>query len=89
MVSVHGRQKINYTHKAKQIMRLTRQINFGGGDTLPEGAIVYIESRNQGYNCIALKPAFFPKLRFRILTCADLEEISPDLWIRILNSDDE
>ena len=87
MVDVHGRQKVNYVHKAKQVMRLTRKIEFEGGDTLPKGAIVYIESRNQGYNCIALKPAFFHKLRFRIRNHNDLEEITPDLWIKILNDE--
>ena len=87
MVDVHGRQKIDYKHKANQVMCVTRQIKLEGGDTIPEGALVYIESRNQGYNCVALKPAFHTKLRFRLVTESDLEEISVDAWIRILNDE--
>ena len=82
---VHGRQKVNYVHKAKSIMKTTRQINLKGGDFIPKGAIVYIESRNQGYRCVCLQPAFFHKLKFRIRNHADLEEITIDEWIRILN----
>ena len=85
MVNVHGRQRIDYTHKAKQVMRVTREIKLVGGDTIPEGALVYVESRNQGYNCLAVQPAFFPNLRFRLVNCSDLEEISVLEWIEILN----
>ena len=85
--NVHGRQKVEYVHKAQQVMQTTREIKLKGGDTIPEGALVYIYSRRQGYNCVALKPAFYQPLKFKIVNHSDLEEITISEWIRILNDE--
>ena len=82
---IHNKQKIEYVWKVGDILKTTREICFTKDDRLPKGSIIKVLSRNQGYLCICLRPAYFPSQQFRVRDDASFEEISDHEWVSILN----
>ena len=82
------KRKFEYKWQVGNIMMLTKDVSFENS-TLPEGSIVKIYSRNQGYNCNVLRPTVFAGewcCRVRMTDHDALREISNQEWISILNA---
>ena len=78
------KRKFEYIWKVGDILKTTRDIILDS-DTIRKGSIVKIESRNQGYNCISLRPAYFNNLKFCVTDTSAFQEIGTHDWISILN----
>ena len=80
--------RFEYIWKVGDILKTTRDITLGLDAVLPEGSIVKIFSRNQGYSCYVLQPEVFDGIwcsRVRIADHDALREIHNQEWISILN----
>ena len=81
--------KFDYKWRVGDILKTTRDMDFGDDDILPKGSIVMIYRRLQGYHFLVFKPKrtgdHSRMIKYKTPYAEDFEKIPKEEWIRLLN----
>ena len=85
-----NQNKYDYVWKVDSILRTIRPMIFQSGHAIPEGSIIRIYRRHQGYHFVVLQSTDKEAVghKFRVTEHDAFEEITTREWISILNDAD-